>query len=152
MTERMKKAWEFQNMNFNCAQSVLAAFHDVTGLNDETAKRIAGGLGAGFGGSREEACGALSGAILVLGFAAPHVTPACQEEKDRVYAVAKEFRSRFQARFGGTGCGELLGLTHSEADWQWAEELKSRRICIVFVVEAVRMLEEYLKELGVLNA
>ena len=148
MTERMKKAEAFQNMNFNCAQSVLAAFSDVTGLDDETAKRIAGGLGAGFGGSREEACGALSGAILVLGYAAPHITPNNQEEKDRVYAVAREFRRRFAERFGDTGCGALLNREHSEADWQWARELNSRRICIVFVVEAVRMLEEYLKELG----
>ena len=42
MTERMKKADAFQKMNFNCAQSVLAAFGDLTGLNDETAKKIAG--------------------------------------------------------------------------------------------------------------
>jgi len=151
MTERMKKAESFQNMNFNCAQSVLAAFNDVTGLDDDAAKRIAGGLGAGFGGSREEACGALSGAILVLGYAAPHITPSNQEEKDRVYAVAREFRRRFAERFGETGCGALLNREHSEADWKWAEELKSRRICIVFVVEAVRMLEEYLKELNVLS-
>ena len=151
MTERMKKAWEFQNMNFNCAQSVLAAFSDLTGLDDETAKKVAGGLGAGFGSSKAEACGALSGAVLVLGFVMPHVTPTCQDEKDRVYAVAREFRSRFLARFGETGCGALLNREHSEADWQWAQELKSRRICIVFVVEAVHMLEEYLKELGVLD-
>ena len=149
MTERMKKADAFQKMNFNCAQSVLAAFGDLTGLDDETAKRIAGGLAAGIGSSRNEVCGALSGAILVLSLLTPHVTPSCQEEKDRVYAVSREFRSRFEARFGCTGCGELLSREHSQADWDWAAELKSRRICIVFVVEAVRMLEDYLRELGV---
>ena len=47
MTERMKKADAFQKMNFNCAQSVLAAFGDLTGLDDETAKKVAGGLGGG---------------------------------------------------------------------------------------------------------
>ena len=72
-----------------------------------------------------------------------------QEEKDRVYAVSREFRSRFEARFGCTGCGALLNREHPQTDWDWAAELNSRRICIVFVVEAVRMLEEYLKELGV---
>jgi len=149
MTERMKKADAFQKMNFNCAQSVLAAFGDLTGLDDETAKKIAGGLGGGMGGCRSEVCGALSGAILVLGMLTPHVTPVCQEEKDRVYAVSREFRSRFETRFGCTGCGALLNREHSQADWDWAAELKSRRICIVFVVEAVRMLEEYLRELGI---
>ena len=63
MTERMKKADAFQKQNFNCAQSVLAAFGDLTGLDDETAKKIAGGLGGGMGGCRSEVCGALSGAI-----------------------------------------------------------------------------------------
>ena len=62
MTERMKKADAFQKMNFNCAQSVLAAFGDLTGLDDETAKKVAGGLGGGIGGCRNEVCGALSGA------------------------------------------------------------------------------------------
>ena len=42
-----------------------------------------------------------------------------------------------------------MNREHSQADWDWAAELKSRRICIVFVVEAVRMLEEYLRELGI---
>ena len=48
-----------------------------------------------------------------------------------------------------TGCGALLNREHPQADWDWAAELNSRRICIVFVVEAVRMLEEYLRELGI---
>ena len=148
MTDRMKLADQYQKKNFNCAQSVLAAFGDLTGLPEETAKAVAGGLGGGIGGCRDEVCGALSGAILVLGMLLPHPADSCQEEKDRVYAASREFRRRFLERFGYTGCGELLSHEASEADKAWASELKSRRICIVFVVEAVRMLEGYLKELG----
>lgn len=50
----------------NCSQSVICAFADDLGLDQELAYKMAEGFGRGFGG-REEICGALSGMALVLG-------------------------------------------------------------------------------------
>jgi C_GCAxxG_C_C family probable redox protein len=51
---------------YNCAQAVLDAFRDETGLDEDLALKIATGLGAGMG-RKQEVCGAVTGGILVLG-------------------------------------------------------------------------------------
>ena len=48
-TERMKKANAYHDRGFNCSQSVLAAFADVTGLSEKESFRIAAGFGRGAG-------------------------------------------------------------------------------------------------------
>ena len=148
MTRRQKVADDCRKKDFNCAQCLLTAFGDLTGLPYETGLAVAGGLGGGIG-CKEEVCGALSGAILVLGLLVPHTKDNDLETKRHIYDVAAEFRRRFVERFGCARCLELLDTQQSEADWAMAAELKSRRICAVFIVEAVRMLEEYLRELGI---
>ena len=148
MTKRMELANTCHNKKFNCAQSVLLAFCDKTGLDEKTARAIAGGMGGGVGGCKEEICGALSGAVLTLGMLLPHVEEDDQAAKERVYAVTAEFRRRFMERFGWCRCGELLTNEASEADRKWAAELGAERVCPVFIMETVRLLEDYLQELG----
>ena len=148
MTKRMELANACHNKKFNCAQSVLLAFCDKTGLDEKTARAIAGGLGGGVGGCKEEICGALSGAVLALGMLLPHVEEDDQAAKERVYAVTAEFRRRFMERFGWCRCGELLTNEASEADRKWAAELGAERVCPVFIMETVHLLEDYLQELG----
>ncbi len=65
-SERALKAKAFFEQGYNCAQSVALAFCDETGLAPETAAKLASSFGAGMGRLRE-VCGAVSGALLVLG-------------------------------------------------------------------------------------
>lgn len=148
MNERMKLANAYHDKKFNCAQSVLLAFGDKTGLDEKTARAIAGGMGGGVGGCKEEICGALSGAVLALGMLLPHVEEDDQAAKERIYGTVSEFRRRFTERFGYCRCGDLLNNEASEADRKWADEIGAERVCPVFIMETVRMLEDYLKELG----
>ena len=148
MNERMKLANAYHDKKFNCAQSVLLAFGDKTGLDEKTARAIAGGMGGGVGGCKEEICGALSGAVLALGMLLPHVEEDDQAAKERIYGTVSEFRRRFTERFGYCRCGELLNNEASEADRKWADEIGAERVCPVFIMETVRMLEDYLQELG----
>lgn len=145
---RWEKADMLRKKDYNCAQCLLAAFEDLTGLPRETSLAIAGGLGGGIGGCQAEVCGALSGAVLVLGMLTPHVHDNDLAEKRRAYDVAAEFRRRFMARFTCARCGELLAMEPRPEDREMATALGSRRICAVFIAEAARLLEEYLRELG----
>ena len=54
---------------YNCAQAVLMAFADVTGLEPDTAARLASSFGGGLGRMRE-VCGAVSGASFAATFSA----------------------------------------------------------------------------------
>ena len=67
MSARGDKAKELFQSGYNCSQSVLIAFSDITGLSEETSAMIASGFGGGMGRMRE-VCGAVSGMFMVAGF------------------------------------------------------------------------------------
>ena len=57
---RVHQAVENFMQGYGCCQSVVAAFADLYGLDDEMAKRIGAGFGGGVGRMRMM-CGAVSG-------------------------------------------------------------------------------------------
>ena len=66
MINHEEKAHELFKQGYNCAQSVFAAFCDVTGIDFETAIKLTSGFGAGMGGMRDT-CGAVTGNISAQG-------------------------------------------------------------------------------------
>ena len=60
---RVHQAVENFMQGYGCCQSVVAAFADLYGLDDEMAKRIGAGFGGGVGRMRMM-CGAVSGIML----------------------------------------------------------------------------------------
>ena len=102
-----EEATKLHVCGFNCAQSVLTSCREYTGLDDQTALSVAGGLG---GGCRcDEICGAVSGGVMVLGLANPFTDAKDLEAKERIAALAKSFTAAFRERFGGLRCTELKG-------------------------------------------
>ena len=47
--DRYEKARDYHKRGFNCCQSVLASFTDLTGMSEQECFDIAGGFGAGAG-------------------------------------------------------------------------------------------------------
>ena len=79
------------------AQSVLAALQEETGLDENTAKRIAAGFG---GGVRcGEICGSITGAVMAFGLAADQAAAT---------AMTKQMTQSFRAEFGCLRCQELV--------------------------------------------
>ena len=60
------RALELHHSGYNCAQSVVCALSDLTDMDEDTLFRVAEGFGGGMGGFTET-CGALSGAVAILG-------------------------------------------------------------------------------------
>ena len=147
--DRCKIAKEYHERGCNCAQSVLAAFGDLTHLSEGEALALAGGFGGGVGGCHEELCGAASGAVLVLGILSSRLGGDSQEIRRRTYAATKEFRKRFQDQFRFTRCGDLLSARiGSENGTNGVRRLGVSQHCAVLVVSAVEILEELLRESG----
>jgi C_GCAxxG_C_C family probable redox protein len=88
---------------------VLLAVGEATDLGCACIPRIAAGLGGGLG-RQGEACGALSGGVLVVGLAYGADHPLEGEAKDAVYARTAEFVRRFAEVNGALRCQDLLGL------------------------------------------
>jgi len=130
---------------FNCSQAVLSAFAPDLGLDRETALRVAGAFGAGIA-RMGQTCGAVSGALMVLGFKYGQVEAADKQAKERMYAIAREFMARFGARNGSILCGELLGndIGTPEGMQLIREKGLFTSLCPKLVRDAVEIVEQLL--------
>lgn len=147
---RCQLANDYHEKGYNCAQSVLAAFGDLTHLPEREALAVSGGFGGGLGGSHEELCGAMSGAVMALSILYPHTEANSPETKRRIYQITKDFQTRFKERFGRTRCGELLAEKITVDDRLPAARREGiRGHCAVLIVTAVEIVEEMLREAGV---
>ena len=103
----VEKAVEYYNNNFNCSQGVFTSFATEMGMDEKLALRLATNFG---GGERKgELCGAVAGALMVLGLRCGHCDSEDIEGKSKAYAVSTEFMDRFIKKNGSVVCRELLG-------------------------------------------
>ncbi len=129
---------------FNCAQSISSSFAAENGLSEDMALRLAAPFGAGFGRAGET-CGALSGALMVLGMRYASVRP---EHKDEIYAITREFLELFRAQHGTTVCRELVGHDISTPEGLQAarEQNVFGKVCPPLVEQTARALEKFIRE------
>ena len=132
------------HMGYNCAQSVLIAFYDVTGLDEKTAAMLTSSFGGGLGRMRE-VCGAVSGAAMVLGIVKGYSDPEDREAKKAHYARVREFADKFKERNGSIICRELLsGVGASEGGDPEArtDSYYQKRPCAKLCRQAAEILEK----------
>lgn len=142
---RMEQSIDYHKRGFNCCQSVVAAFSDLTGLSEQDSFNVGGGFGGGAGTG--ELCGAITGAIMTLGMLTP-VDPADPVgSKKRTVALSKEFQKRFQEKFGALRCHDLLakGLPAEQIP-AGAKALGLTRHCDIMIATATEIVEEMLNE------
>ncbi|MBO2526709.1 MAG: hypothetical protein CW335_00800 [Clostridiales bacterium] len=133
---------------YNCAQSVLLAFGDMTGLEKATAARLSSGFGGGIGRLRE-ICGAASGAFMVISLLYGDGGIATHEQKSELYTRIQDFAARFKAHNGSYLCRELLtGVTadRSPIPEQRTAEYYRKRPCVEIVRDTAELLEQYIAE------
>jgi C_GCAxxG_C_C family probable redox protein len=96
------------DQGYSCSQSVLSAYAPRYNLAPELAYRIAASFGGGMA-RMGEVCGAVTGALMVIGLHAGNVEAQDKAAKDRTYQLVGEFVEAFKARRGTILCRELLG-------------------------------------------
>ena len=99
-----EKAEKLHKSGFNCAQSVLGACGEYTGLDENTALSVSAGFGGGVRSG--EICGAIAGAAMVLGMV-QQKDPADPETKAKIAAQTKELVKAFREKYGCVRCLEL---------------------------------------------
>lgn len=140
------KALSLFSNNFNCSQAVFTAFAGDFGIDEELALK----LGTSFGGGARngELCGAVSGALLVLGLKYGHYNAADNEQKSRAYQISVEFTRRFREMNGSVVCRDLLGYDLADPSEMACIKEKGlfSSICPKMVESAVTILESILAE------
>jgi len=138
---------------YNCAQAVVCAFSDVTGIDRERSARMASSFGGGLGRMRE-VCGTVSGAALALGIVCGYSDPGDKEAKKKHYERIRFFAEQFREAEGSIICAELLrkGSTDPEQiaaggdPEERTAEYYRKRPCPELVYRAALILDEMLGE------
>lgn len=138
-----RKAYNYHQQGFNCAQSVLAAYTDRTGMSEEQSLAVATGFGGGirYGGL----CGAIGGAIMALGLICPQATGDAEAKRLGIQRT-KEIERRFQEHFSRLDCRDLLAIKDLPTT-EMVEELGAYKHCDLLIVAAADFLYDYLEEL-----
>ena len=127
---KLDLAMEYHRQGYNCAQAVAMPFCEEIGLDATLVKRATEGFGAGMGG-RTQTCGALSGAIFVVGML--RADPTDPASKIATYDVCGDMSAQFVAHCGSGVCEVIKGLTGGDM-------LCSCNDCIAY---GVKLVEEY---------
>lgn len=151
MTEdRVEKAVSLFREGYNCAQSVVAAYADLYGIDTETALKLSASFGGGMGRMRQ-VCGAVSGMFMINGLDNGRTDPSDKEAKQRNYAKVQELAAAFRSENGSILCGELLAGTCRKVsdDPQPSErtpEYYRKRPCAEYVRCCAQLIESHIRK------
>lgn len=131
---------------FNCAQSVFSAYCEKLGLDKETALKISTSFGGGMGNTGQT-CGAVTGALMLIGLKHGKYLPNDNVSKEKTYALVQEFSRKFKAKNGSLNCTELLGCDIGTAEGaKYARDNQlTKKICPELVKEAANIIGQLLE-------
>jgi len=107
--------------------------------------RAAGAFGAGMARTGET-CGAVTGALMVIGLKHAKMRTDDDDARELCYALSQEFMDAFKDRHKSLLCRELLGVDVSTPEGMALVREKNlfTTICPRFVQEAAEILERLL--------
>ena len=138
---------------YNCSQAVLLAFADLAHLDEETALKISSSFGGGMGRMRE-VCGTVCGIFMAAGMIFYDAGAPAAKEKSNQYAIVQELARRFKEKNGSIICRELLSGVHTDSTpvaEARTEGYYKKRPCADLCYDAAEILEDYLRERGVIG-
>ena len=137
-----EKALALYQAKFNCCQSVLGTFCEDYGLSQAEALRLTCGMGGGVRSG--DICGAVSGAVMVIGLKYGHNDQGDLDKKAQCNQKTKEYTQLFRERYGSICCRDLLGRDFSRPEDEQViqEEGLIWKICPAVISNAIALLEE----------
>lgn len=144
--DKSQDAVDLFRKGFSCSQAILSIYGEDLGLDRRTAMKIAGAFGGGMD-QRGETCGAVTGALMIIGLKHGSIGPEDPESKERTYDLSREFIKKFEEKHGTIMCRDLLGydLATPEGKRIIYEKGLTRTLCPGIVKDAADILEDLLK-------
>jgi C_GCAxxG_C_C family probable redox protein len=130
---------------FTCSAAVFSTFSEELGLDPDKAKKIACGFGAGIS-KTGNICGAVSGAVMVIGLAYGKTEEGDEAATDKTRALVRQFIREFTKKNGSIRCTDLLGYDLSDPAAYAAARQSEIFItkCPLLVRDAADILEKIL--------
>ena len=144
--EHKEKALNYFSQKLHCSQSVIAAFADECEITEEQALK----LGSCFGGGmrKGQVCGAVTGALMVLGLLLGQKNASDAEGRQSSDEVNDLMMDRFKEKCGSYICNDLLGcdITTKEGHQHCVDNRLFTEFCPKMVASAVEITEEIIAE------
>jgi len=145
---KVESAVELYRRGCACSQAIVATYGPEAGGEREQALRMACAFGGGM--RMAETCGAVSGALMVIGLR--HAGRPCDTSAGRkeANAHATDFIARFKERRGSVLCRELLGCDISTllGAATAREQNLFATVCADIVRDAAELLETDTRQYG----
>ena len=149
LDSRIQRAVELFMQGYGCCQSVLCAFADRYGLDEEMALRISAGFGGGVGRMRMM-CGTCSALVILAGLEKGQTRGDDREGKAACYQLVRQLLETFRQRNGSIICAELLQMNGVKAETNTSQpdernaEYYRVRPCARKVESAARVFAEWI--------
>ncbi len=136
----------FYNGN-NCAQSVLKAYVDELQFDEQQAMDMALGFGGGMG-KMQKACGAVTGAYMVIGLRNSKAISDFDERKEQTPEMIQSFRKQFCQRHQTDQCVHLLECDiRTEAGRQiFTDNHLKDKVCSKCIESSILILDQLFKK------
>lgn len=122
---------------YNCCQVIFLPYSKLFGIDKDTALKMGSGFGGGIA-RMGEICGAINGAVMVLGLKYGFTNNKDIDKKEKLNEIIREFVKKFKNSHKNIYCRNLLtedeGVTH---------KMHSEK-CLTIVEEICDLLDEYL--------
>ncbi|MDW7659642.1 MAG: C-GCAxxG-C-C family protein, partial [Bacillota bacterium] len=89
-----------------------------------------------------EVCGAVTGALMVIGLKYAQTEPGDRAAKDRFGQITQAFMERYAQEKGALLCRDLLGYDIRDAEAKAKNPDRIRQVCPGAIESAVSLLEE----------
>ena len=145
--DRAKKALNLFNSGYNCAQAVAGVFSKETGIDKENLFKLTCGFGGGCSRTGQ-ICGALSGAITIIGLKNGNSKSDDKASKEITYSLVQKLTNEFKEKHNSVLCPILIGFDLGTEEGLKAalENEVHTKICGNLVTETVKMVEEIIKK------
>lgn len=143
--DKVDEALDCFKQSFNCSQAIVSTYGPGFGLDRETALKASALFGGGIARSGET-CGAVTGALMVIGLALGKPNAEDKEAVKQANRMANLFLERFRKRNFTVLCRELLGCEVATPEgMKFLKENNLReQLCSRFVKDSAEILEELL--------
>jgi C_GCAxxG_C_C family probable redox protein len=133
----VREGLEMFDGGLSCAEVVALMGMRRLGRTSELLPRIATGFAGGVSRTKS-LCGAVAGAVLVLGIA--HGRDKKEDDRSLILTKVQGLMSRFRERFGSENCYTLTGLDWSEPGAMDVYRERVHAHCRTYVEQVLREL------------
>jgi C_GCAxxG_C_C family probable redox protein len=142
---RSQKAVELFNSGFACSQAVLVAYANEFGISEQLAYKLASPFRGGIARTGAT-CGAVIGAIMVIGLHSGITDPNDIDGRIRNTSLAKEFLDKFQQQHLSTDCSGLLSFDRNDPEGlnKASAQGLTKQLCPIYVKSASDILDSML--------